>query len=454
MISHRSEALDCFKRSSTLVKNQLNTKIKSLRTDRGREYLSDLFKAYCDENGIVRQLTIPYMPQQNGVAEKKNKTLLDMVRSMMAQAKLPIFVWGDALMTVTYILNRVPSKFVPSTPYELWKGMTPDLNIMRPWGCTAYVHNVSHEYGKLGRKGKKCIFIRYPESSKGYIFLGEDINRSVTKIESRDVVFLEEDFSGQGQIDKDTYFYEVEDPEVSEGVRIINSTLTGPDNMESLTPLEASGSNNLLDHVLMEQDHEQSQPRNSNCERIPCRRFEIEGEAFMIAHDEKEPKTIQHALSGPKAKEWFEAMKEEMNSIKSNCKTIENKWVLNIKHKADETIDIFKARLVAKGYIQQKGIDYEETFLPVVRFASIHLILAIVARMDIELYQMDVKTAFFNGELDEEIYMDQPLDFELEGQERKVCKLKRSIYGLKHASRQWNLKFHQAMLKYGFTMME
>ena len=99
-------------------------------------------------------------------------------------------------MIVAYILNKVPSKSVPSTPYELWKGTTPDLNVMCPWGCAAYVHNVSHEYGKLGLKGKKCIFIRYSKSSKGYIFFGEDINGSVTKIESRDVVILEEDFSG------------------------------------------------------------------------------------------------------------------------------------------------------------------------------------------------------------------------------------------------------------------
>ena len=115
------------------------------------------------------------MPQQNGVAERRNRTLLDMVRLMMAQAKLPISFWGDTLMNATYILNRVPSKSILSTPYELWKGVTPYLNIMHPWGCAAYVHNVSHEYGKLGPKGKKCILIRYLESSKGYIFLGEDI---------------------------------------------------------------------------------------------------------------------------------------------------------------------------------------------------------------------------------------------------------------------------------------
>ena len=180
LISHRSKALDCFKRYSTLVENQLNTKIKCLRTNRGREYLSNLFKAYCDEKGIARQLTIPYTPQQNGVAERRNRTLLDMVRSMMVQAKLPISFWGDALMTATYILNRFLSKFVPSTPYEVWKGATPDLNVMRPRGCADYVHNVSHEYGKLGPKGKTCIIIRYSESSKGYIFLREDINGSVT----------------------------------------------------------------------------------------------------------------------------------------------------------------------------------------------------------------------------------------------------------------------------------
>ena len=115
LISHRYEALYCFKSYSSLVETQLNTKIKFLRTDRGREYLFDLFKTYCDEKGITRQLTIPYIPQQNGVVERRNKPLLDMISSMMAQAKLPISFWGDALMTATYILNRVPSKSVPST---------------------------------------------------------------------------------------------------------------------------------------------------------------------------------------------------------------------------------------------------------------------------------------------------------------------------------------------------
>ncbi|KAL0413194.1 UNVERIFIED_CONTAM: Retrovirus-related Pol polyprotein from transposon TNT 1-94 [Sesamum radiatum] len=160
--------------------------------------------------------------------------------------------------------------------------------------------------------------------------------------------------------------------------------------------------------------------RRSKRGGIPGRRYEIEGESFMCASlDIDELATYEEAVTSPNANEWITAMKEEINSMAKNnvwelvdlpagLKTIGNKWVLKVKHKGDGSIDKFKARLVAKGYTQRESIDYEETFYPVVKFASVRLILAIIAHLDLELFQMDVKTAFLNGELDEEIYMDQP----------------------------------------------
>ena len=194
---------------------------------------------------------------------------------------------------------------------------------------------------------------------------------------------------------------------------------------------------------------DEPEPRRSRREPVPRRRFNIEGgtsSIFLAAQDGLvEPRTVKDALSGPNAREWMSAMQEELDSMKKNQvwelvdlpkgrKSVGNKWVLKIKRKADGSIDRYKARLVAKGFTQIEGVDYEETFSPVVRFASIRLILSLVSSLDLELYQMDVKTAFLNGELEEEIYMEQPSGFEVAGEEHKVCKLQRSIYGLKQAS--------------------
>ena len=213
-------------------------------------------------------------------------------------------------------------------------------------------------------------------------------------------------------------------------------------------------------------DNESSQLGRGKRSKIPKRRFSIESEAFIIApEDDEEPKIVKAALECPAKEKWKVALEDEMESMKVNQvwslvdlpsarKAIGNKWILKIKRKADSSIDRYKARLVAKGYTQQEGLDYEETFSPVVKFTSIRLIIAIVAYLDLELHQMDVKTAFLNGELEEEIYMEQPIGFIVKGQDQKVCKLHRSIYGLKQSSRQWYLRFHKAILTYDFKMIE
>ena len=154
-------------------------------------------------------------------------------------------------------------------------------------------------------------------------------------------------------------------------------------------------------------------------------------------------------------------MKDELLSMKQNevwdlvelpesCKRVGCKWVFKTKRDSYGNLERYKARLVAKGFTQKDGVDYKETFSLVSKKDSLRIIMALVAHYDLELHQMDVKTAFLNGNLEEEVYMDQPMGFIEKGKERMVCKLKKSIYGLKQASRQWYLKFNDTVVSFGF----
>ena len=158
---------------------------------------------------------------------------------------------------------------------------------------------------------------------------------------------------------------------------------------------------------------------------------------------------------------WLDAMKDELKSMDHNevwdvvelpegCKRVGCKWVFKAKRDSNGNVERYKARLVAKGFTQKDGVDYKETFSPVSKKDSFRIIMAMVAHYDLELLQMDVKTTFLNGNLDEEVYMDQPEGFSVEGKEHMVCKLKKSIYGLKQASRQWYFKFNDTITSFGF----
>ena len=454
-LSHRHEALDYFKCFVAEVENKHEKGLKTFMTNRGREYLSNQFKEFCEEKGILRHLIIPHTTQQNGVAKRRNRTLLDMTRSMMVQANLPISFWGNALLTSTYILNRVPSLSISSTPHELWHGKKPNLEHLRPWGLARYVHNANHKYGKLGLRSRKHTFIRYPKGSKGYVMFGEHPDGGKTEVDSRDVDFIVNDFPSIGDVSESLDLYELEE--------LGGIPLSSSEGRELVPEIARdSGSHSQPSGSVPLELSEPLKLRRSNRGNIPYRHFEIEGDALLCTANEP---SYREALSSPTKGEWMDAMKDELSSMDKNSvwelvdlplgrNAIGNKWVLKVKSKEDRLIDKYKACLMAKGFIQQEGIGYDETFSPVVRVASIRLILAIVAQLDLELYQMDVKTTFLNGELDEEIYMSQPMGFEVKGQELKVCKLKHSIYGLKQLSRQWYFRFHDSIISHGFEMIK
>ena len=200
-------------------------------------------------------------------------------------------------------------------------------------------------------------------------------------------------------------------------------------------------------------------PRRSGRIRRPPERYE----ANIVVPDtnDEDPSSYEEAMMDSDKEKWHEAMNQEMESMYSNSvwelvdlpegfRPIGNKWIYKRKKGADGKVETYKARLVAKGYTQKEGVDYEETFSPVAMLKSIRILLSMAASLDYEIWQMDVKTAFLNGNLDEEIYMSQPEGFQEKDQEQKVCRLLKSIYGLKQASRSWNIRFDETIKSFGF----
>ena len=192
-------------------------------------------------------------------------------------------------------------------------------------------------------------------------------------------------------------------------------------------------------------------------------RYLLLGESYQAITIDREEDSVNYkeALEDIDAQEWLKAMDREMESMYSNLvwslveapkgeKPIGGKWIYKRKRRLDGKVETFKARLVAKGYTQKERINDEETILPVAMLKSIRILLAVTASLDYEIWKMDVKTTFLNGSLDEDIYMQQPKGFIARGQEHMACKLQRSIYGLKQASRTWNIRFDQAITLYDF----
>ncbi|GAA0144157.1 transmembrane signal receptor [Lithospermum erythrorhizon] len=365
-------------------------KIKRLRTDNGLEFCSSEFDEFCKNEGIARHHTVRHTPQQNGVAERIYQTLLEMARCMLLNVGLERKFWTKAVNTSS----------------------------LRAFGCIVYYHV---NEGKLEPRAKKEVFVGYGDGvyrvwspSKGRVIL------------SRNVVF-----------DENFMFNPILKTSISEDEDGAEKQV------EQRTEVSCE----------MEVDVPQSHSKAEASDVPPSVAEEV---------DRHEPASYKEGVTGTESVQWPAAMGDEMESLQKNQtwelvrkptgrKVVTCKWLFKKKEGLSPVEEIkYKARVVARGFSQRERVNYNEIFSHVVRHTSIRVLLAIFAHQELELEQLDVKTTFPHGELEEESYMTQQYGFQEPKKEDYVCRLKKSLYGLKQSPRQWYKKFDSYMLEIGY----
>ena len=442
-LKNKSDVFQNFIEWKAMAENQLGRNVKILRTDSGGEYLSNVFKQFTNINGILHQTTIPKTPEQNGVSERMNRTLVEMTRTMLNESQLPKKFWAEALSTSAYIRNRVPTKSLNGkTPFEILFGKKPDIYNFKIFGCEAYAHIPKDERRKLDSKSLKCVFLGYGNNIKGYRLF--DLNRERI-IFSRDVIFNEMKFN-----------FESKNNELEKFIKVGNES----DNELSNESDNELGNQPIVPSVLPPNNDTVVKSRPKRLIQAPDKY----GEWVSVAlADSLAPSSVDEALASADSDLWKIALNNEIDSLMKNNvwnleelplnkKAIGCKFIFKKKIDGDGKISSFKCRLVAQGFSQKKGVDYEETFCPVVRFETIRALIAFSASNNAILHHMDVCCAFLNGNLSEEIYMRQPEGFVVKGKEHMYCKLNKSIYGLKQAPKCWNESIHNYLLSLKFRV--
>ena len=520
----KDQVTNVFVEYKNLVEKQTGCKIKELQSDNGGEFLNKKMSEILKAAGIHQRLTVSHTPQQNGVAERKNRTLVEAARCMLLQSGLPRSFWAEAVSTANYVRNRCTTKAIPNgTPYERWTKQKPDIRHLYAFGEKVYALNKTPDKGKFDARGLPGTFLGYSDNSKALrIWLPEKGKIIV----SRDTRFMNE-------------FDPSDNPEsgefLNEEPHHTNQENT-PRSEEAATPLHQGKGNEPTppekddaQSNSQEEDLDNSIARGPGRPRLvktgkrgrpskvynttPRRSARInppertapndddlgspgdesdreDGGACKISYALNATEIpIDDAVRGPDRKEWLEAIYTETKCLVSNdtWKLVERpantriigcRTVLRNKYNPDGTICRRKARIVARGFSQIPGQDFTETFAPVARLESFRLLMALSAKLDLKVTQLDVTTAFLNGDIDTTIYMEQP-DLlyqslqEMSKSEKdkeiakkatemmedlktgnKVCKLKKALYGLRQAERQWHAKLSETLQKMGLYPTE
>ena len=506
-IRDKSQVLEKFIEFKNVMENQTGHKIKIFRTDNGGEYCGKDFDRFCAANGIIHQLTAPHTPEQNGVAERMNRTIVEKARCLLFDADLNLRAWAEACNMASYIRNRTLTRTLNfKAPIEVWTGEKADMRKMKLFGSTVMVHVPKASRKKWSDKSTKMVFVGYDTRAKAYRCLNTKSNKVIV---SRDVIFhnasipnqmpieIEENATAntpQGvpnlvqdqqengnnaterdhSIDMDenqdnTPFLEEDDTIVaspSNNVDLNGTVATLGNNTSNDTEFEDALDNEMAMEETINDENDKTfrtrakvdvptTPRKGSRVRKQYVPFQLVSLALICT----EPMNEVEALESEESTHWKKAMDEEMSShqkngtwklvdLPQNARAIAGKWVFKRKTNANGEIIRHKARFVAKGFAQRHGRDYYETFSPVVRHATIRYLLALAVKKRMKIHQMDAETAFLQGDLHEDVYMRQAPAYD--DQSGRVYHLKKAIYGLKQASRMWNIKLNNVLITFGF----
>lgn len=450
-MKHKSEVFQYFLKYNAMVVNKFKNDLQKLHTDNGCEYVNQEFKSFLESKGIQHERTAPYTPQQNGRAEREMRSIMETARTMLYAKNIPLNMWAEAVNCAVYLLNRNTSSQTGNvTPFELWHGVKPNLHHIRIFGCVGYVHTPKEKRKKLSKKSVKMLLVGYDHDN--YRMYDQNTKKITV---SRDVKFDEHSTLEEKQnlVELTVEQNENQSTSQDEFQHVINQENTIPEEISSDDSMKSS--EDLDETYVPPRNIHLDQNEQRNITLRPRRNNNIEANftEFEI------PNTYQEAMNSPNSDLWKKAIAEELQSHKENQtwiltdrtekKPVSCKWVFTIKKNKYGEIERFKARLCARGFTQTKGFDFNETFSPTCRYDSIRVVLSIAARDGLQIEQFDVKTAFLYGELSEEIYMEVPEGLKV--QSSKVCKLIKSIYGLKQSSRCWNEKFSSFLYTCGFV---
>ncbi|KAG8498899.1 hypothetical protein CXB51_005256 [Gossypium anomalum] len=341
-LKQKSDVFSAFKSWKIMIEKQTGKQIKYLCTDNGLEFCSDEFNRLCKSEGIRRHLTVRHTPQQNDVAERMNRTIMEKVRCMLSNANLPKSFWAEAASTACFLINRSPSVAIEKkTPQEVWSGNPANYSDLKIFGCPAYAHV---DNGKLEPRSIKCVFLGYKAGVKGYKLWCPE-NRKV--VISRDVVFDETTMIPN---------LSLKDSSNNENQKQVEHQINTESTPQAITKIENRVASSPQYSIAKNKTRREIKPPKKYAEA------DLAAYALNVTEDidtNQEPSNYSEAVSCEDSEKWMFAMQEEMESLHKN-----------------RTWDLVKL---------SKGVDFTDVFSPVVKHSSIRALLGIVAMHDLEL---------------------------------------------------------------------